>query len=288
MAGEWIPIDITLGSKPEVQELVDLTGQPVEVVVYRLLQLWGWASLNSADGTARATAARLARICGGDESFWLAVELVGWIAFSGDSVTISKWGDRFSGAAKARAVDRKRKNPAKGDTFRKVSEKIPSEGGRNSDYRTGQDSTGQDSTGEKKTNTNTAPGVARTAADAVRFDSVKGWIGITDTDRTAWTAAYPAASLDTELKKASEWILENPTKASRLRSLRKFLIDWLARCQTDGGTRVSVCATNPLPQARRRYWRDQYARNMTDAEFHLAQQSPPEVKQLAQTLKVAR
>ena len=128
MAGEWIPIDITLGSKPEVQELVDLTGQPVEVVVYRLLQLWGWASLNSADGTARATAARLARICGGDESFWLAVESVGWIAFSGDSVTISKWGDRFSGAAKARAVDRKRKNPAKVDTFRKVSEKIPNEG----------------------------------------------------------------------------------------------------------------------------------------------------------------
>lgn len=283
MAGEWIPIDITLGSKPEVQELVDLTGQPVEVVVYRLLQLWGWASLNSADGTARATAARLARICGGDESFWLAVESVGWIVFSGDSVTISKWGDRFSGAAKARAVDRKRKNPAKCDTFQKVSEKIPNEGGRNSDYRTG-----QDRTGEKNTNTNTAPSVARTATDAVRFDSVKGWIGITDTDRNAWTAAYPAASLDTELKKASEWIVENPTKANRLRSLRKFLIDWLARCQTDGGTRVSVCATNPLPQARRRYWRDQYARNMTDAEFALAQQSPPVVKQLAQTLKVAR
>ncbi len=288
MAGEWIPIDITLGSKPEVQELVDLTGQPVEVVVYRLLQLWGWASLNSADGTARATPARLARVCGGDEPFWLSVEAVGWISFDNESVTISKWGDRFSSAAKARAVDRKRKNPAKCDTFRKVSEKIPSEGGRNSDYRTGQDSTGQDSTGEKKTNTNTAPGVARTAADAVRFDSVKGWIGITDADRTSWTAAYPAASLDTELKKASEWILENPTKASRLRSLRKFLIDWLTRCQTDGGTRVSVCATNPLPQARRRYWRDQYARNMTDAEFHLAQQSSPEVKQLAQTLKVAR
>ena len=286
MAGEWIPIDITLGSKPEVQELVDLTGQPVEVVVYRLLQLWGWASLNSADGTARATPARLARVCGGDEPFWLSVEAVGWISFSGDSVTISKWADRFSGAAKARAVDRKRKNPAKGDTFRKVSEKIPNEGGRNSDYRTGQDSTGQDRTGEK--NTNTAPSVARTATDAVRFDSVKGWIGITDTDRNAWTAAYPAASLDTELKKASEWIVENPTKANRLRSLRKFLIDWLARCQTDGGTRVSVCATNPLPQARRRYWRDQYARNMTDAEFALAQQSPPEVKQLAQTLKVAR
>ena len=145
MAGEWIPIDITLGSKPEVQELVDLTGQPVEVVVYRLLQLWGWASLNSADGTARATPARLARVCGGDEPFWLSVEAVGWISFDHDSVTISKWGDRFSGAAKARAVDRKRKNPAKGDTFRKVSEKIPNEGGRNlEETRT----TGEERTGE--------------------------------------------------------------------------------------------------------------------------------------------
>ena len=286
MAGEWIPIDITLGSKPEVQELVDLTSQPVEVVVYRLLQLWGWASLNSADGTARATAARLARICGGDESFWLAVESVGWISFSGDSVTISKWGDRFSGAAKARAVDRKRKNPAKCDTFRKVSEKVPSEGGRNSDYRTGQDSTGQDSTGEKKTNTNTAPSVARTATDGVRFDSVKGWIGITDTDRTAWTAAYPAAEIDTELKKASEWILENQTKASRLRSLRKFLIDWLARCQSDGGTRVCVGAANPPPQAKRRYWRGKYAKNMTDAEFELAKAASPELKSLAASLEV--
>jgi len=286
MAGEWIPIDITLGSKPEVQELVDLTGQPVEVVVYRLLQLWGWASLNSADGTARATAARLARICGGDESFWLAVESVGWIAFSGDSVTISKWGDRFSGAAKARAVDRKRKNPAKGDTFRKVSEKIPNEGGRNSDYRTGQYRTRQDSTEEKKTNTSTAPSVARTATDAVRLDSVKGWIGITDTDRTAWTAAYPAASLDTELKKASEWILENPAKASRLRNLRKFLIDWLARCQTDGGTRICVGAANPPPQAKRRYWRGKYAKNMTDAEFLLAEKSSPELKSLAASLEV--
>ena len=118
MAGEWIPIDITLGSKPEVQELVDLTGQPVEVVVYRLLQLWGWASLNSADGTARATPARLARVCGGDEPFWLSVEAVGWISFDDQSVTISKWGDRFSSAAKARAVDRKRKNTEKSDTFR--------------------------------------------------------------------------------------------------------------------------------------------------------------------------
>ena len=285
MAGEWIPIDITLGSKPEVQELVDLTGQPVEVVVYRLLQLWGWASLNSADGTARATAARLARICGGDESFWLAVESVGWIAFSGDSVTISKWGDRFSGAAKARAVDRKRKNPAKGETFRKVSEKVPNEGGRNlEETRT---------TGEKRRreeiriNTNTAPSGNRSAPDVISWDSVEGWQGITDADRDAWATAYPAATLTTELAKAGEWLRSNPTKSKRS-NWRKFVTGWLSRCQDGGGTRTGGTQQQapPTPQAKRRYWRDKYTRNMTEEEFRLAEQSTPEVKSLAAALEV--
>lgn len=113
MAGEWIPVDIALGSKPEVQELVDLSGQSVEVVVYRLLQLWGWASLNSADGTARATPERLARVCGGDAAFWMAVESVGWLAFDpeAETATIPGWGRRFSTGAKARACknDRQRR-----------------------------------------------------------------------------------------------------------------------------------------------------------------------------------
>lgn len=113
MAGEWIPVDIAIGSKPEVQELVDLSGQGVEVVVYRLLQLWGWASLNSADGTARATPERLARVCGGEADFWRHVESVGWIEFDAEvgTATIPGWGRRFSMAAKARACknDRQRR-----------------------------------------------------------------------------------------------------------------------------------------------------------------------------------
>jgi hypothetical protein len=112
MAGEWIPLDINLGDKPEVQELIDLTGQGVETVVYRLFQLWGWASLNTADGTVRATPGRLARVCGGDEEFWLAVEAVGWIAFdqAAGIAEIPGWGRRFSMAAKARACSTDRQS----------------------------------------------------------------------------------------------------------------------------------------------------------------------------------
>ena len=236
MAGEWIPIDISIGSKPEVQELVDLTGQPVEVVVYRLLQLWGWASLNSADGSARATPARLARICGGDEQFWIAVESVGWISFDDQNVTISKWGDRFSSAAKARAIDRKRKNTEKSDTFRELSENIPNALGRNSDYRRGEDRR------EEDINTNTvATSVLpkrpkRIAAPSrISWSVALGWEGIEPDDRSSWETAFPGAKIDTELAKATVWLTANPTKAGK-RNWASFLARWLSKCQDGGGT----------------------------------------------------
>ena len=114
MAGEWIPYDLALPSKPEVQELIDLTGEPVEVVVFRMLQLWGWASLNSDDGTVRATPGRLGRTCGGDEQFWQAVETVGWIRFAEDGTAeIPGWGRRFSQSAKSRALHLERAGRAR-------------------------------------------------------------------------------------------------------------------------------------------------------------------------------
>jgi len=141
MSGEWIPIDIGLGSKPEVQELVDISGAAVETVVFRLIQMWGWASLNTADGTLRATPARVARICGGDSEFWLAVEKVGWLKFDQEAGTMSVpgWETRFSRAAKARAADR----------IRKINERQALSGERPGSVRDVSDEIGN--TGEQKT-----------------------------------------------------------------------------------------------------------------------------------------
>lgn len=114
MAREWIAYDLALPSKPEIQELIDLAGEPVEVVVFRMLQLWGWASLNSEDGTIRATPERLGRTCGGDGRFWLAVETVGWIRFADDGTAeIPGWGRRFSQSAKSRALHLERAGRAR-------------------------------------------------------------------------------------------------------------------------------------------------------------------------------
>lgn len=106
MAGEWIPYDVCLPQKPEVLELVDRTGLPADQVVGRLVMLWGWASLNSSDGSARMSVRLLGRICGGDESFWQEVEKVGWLVIDADNgtVAIPGWDRRFSKSAKSRAL----------------------------------------------------------------------------------------------------------------------------------------------------------------------------------------
>ena len=123
--------------------------------------------------------------------------------------------------------------------------------------------------------------------DSICWDSSEGWSGITDADRDAWLIAYPAATLTTELAKAGEWLKSNPTK-SKKSNWRKFLTGWLTRCQDGGGTRTGGTQqqAQPPPQAKRRYWRDKYCKNMTDAEYRLAEQAPAEVKSLAAALEV--
>jgi hypothetical protein len=106
MAGEWVPYDVCLPHKPEVLELVDRTGLQPDQVVGRLLMLWGWAALNSSDGTARMSVRLLAKLCGGDDEFWREVEAVGWLVIDAENgtVAIPGWERRFSQAAKSRAL----------------------------------------------------------------------------------------------------------------------------------------------------------------------------------------
>ena len=235
MAGEWIPIDCNLGTKPEVLELVDETGVPVEVAVYRLIQLWSWAAMNTADGTIRATPARVAAVAGGDVAFWLAVERVGWVSFLNGTIVIEGWEKRFSQAAKARAMHARRQ-----DSYRwRSRDGAPSQGGDAGESL--QESTRQDRTEEEKeipaapVPTSKPKPVRSPAKPAVSWSSESGWQGITDADRSEWGAAFPGAVLDQELAKATAWLRANPTRAGR-RNWRSFLVRWLSRCQDKGGT----------------------------------------------------
>jgi hypothetical protein len=115
MAGEWIQYDVGLPRKPETLALVDATGLENATVCGRLQAMWGWASLNSLDGTVRISVRLLAKAAGGDEAFWYAVQDVGWLVIdeANGTVAIPGWDRRFSKAAKNRAMHAIRAEEAK-------------------------------------------------------------------------------------------------------------------------------------------------------------------------------
>jgi len=259
MAAEWFPVDVSLDTKPEVQELVDLTGEPVEVIVFRLLKLWGWVQLNTADGRFRSTPARLGRICGGEASFWEAVASVGWIVFDGETAQIPKWEERFGGAAKRRALKNRRQ-----DKWRRT-------GGADVDAREAQvrlqarlpqDITGQDITEEDiqaaPVATSDQPKRRKRSQppDADSWSADAGWKGITDADRSEWSKAFPGAVLDQELAKATAWLKAHPERAGK-RKWRAFIVRWLGKCQDSGGTNRTP-RNRPEEKPPPKVWRDQY------------------------------
>ena len=174
MAGEWVPYDVCLPQKPEVLELVDRTGLAPDQIVGRLLMLWGWAALNSSDGTARMSVRLLGRICGGDEEFWREVEAVGWLAIDSENgtVAIPGWERRFSKSAKSRAMHAVRADDARSRTGECAKAHGPVRG-RAPERRDRGDRSSSSS-----------PGVAAHPPGAGGTDGPAGW----DTLRKAWAA----------------------------------------------------------------------------------------------------
>lgn len=256
MAGEWIPLDCNLGTKPEVLELVDETGLPVEAVCWRLIQLWSWAALNSSDGTIRATARRVAAVAGGDEAFWLAVERVGWVTFLNGTIVIEGWEKRFSQAAKARALNARRQDshrwkgrngaPLQGCN----APALPHE-------KTGEDRTEEEIQPAAPVPTSVPAKPSRSPAKAkVAWTADAGWTGITDEDRREWAEAYPGAVLAQELAKATAWLKANPSRANRS-NWRRFIVGWLQRCQDKGGTSREP-GKRPEDRPQPKAWKDEY------------------------------
>lgn len=188
MAGEWIAYDLALPGKPEVQELIDETGEPVETVVFRLLQLWGWAAINCETGTARMTLPRLSRVCGGNVDFWRAVASVGWLDIddAAGTVAIPDWDRRFSKAAKARIqeADRKKAYEDRNPDRRKASDGPPSAPPTPESRRGEREERGE--RGEDSSSPSLTPEPPPTGVGPSEWQD--GWMQL----RKAWNDAMPA------------------------------------------------------------------------------------------------
>jgi len=286
MAGEWIPIDCNLGTKPEVLEVAAATHEPIEVVVGRMVRLWSWAWHVTADGTIRVPRSMLATVAGGDEEFWSSVERAGWLVCTEDSITIPGWSERFGNAAKRRLSEQRRQSVRRSyakRTHDSVTDCVLEE-------RRGEEKREEIQPAAPVPTTETAKPSRSRAKSLLSWVADAGWTGITDADRQGWATAYPGAVLDLELAKASEWLKANPKRAGK-RNWRAFLVRWLQRCQDKGGTNREPgnrpAGPTPEERSRRRFYRGDAQRSMTDqeyAEWRRGHGSPPEAASLAATL----
>lgn len=62
------------------------------------------------------------------------------------------------------------------------------------------------------------------------------WEGISEDDIKLWNKAYPACNIPIELAKMKDWILSAGPKG-RKTNWRRFIRNWLSRCQDRGGTK---------------------------------------------------
>jgi hypothetical protein len=272
MAGEWIPIDCNLGTKPEVLEVAAATHEPIEVVVGRMVRLWSWAWHVTADGTIRVPRSMLATVAGGDDQFWLAVERAGWLVCTEDSITIPGWSERFGNAAKRRLSEQRRQSVRRAyakRTHDSVTDCVLEE-------RRGEEKREELQPAAPVPTSEPAKPSRSRAKSSLSWSADSGWEGITDADRLEWATAFPGAVLAQELAKATSWLKANPQRCGK-RNWRRFLVGWLQRCQDKGGTNREP-GRRPDDKPPPKAWKDQYR--------PAAYRSPKEVAAVASTLKL--
>ena len=274
MAGEWIPVDCNLGTKPEVLEVAAATHEPIEVVVGRMVRLWSWAWHVTADGTIRVPLAMLGMVAGGDEAYWQAVERAGWLVVNGDTITIPGWEERFGNAAKRRLLD------ARAKSVRRLSASCPHDERTDCglEERRGEEKREEEYIPAAPVPTSKPPAARTPAKPSLSWSADAGWQGITEADRQGWAVAYPAAVVTQELAKAEEWLRAHPSRAVR-KNWRKFLTGWLSRCQDKGGTNRTP-GVRPDEKPPPKAWKDEYR----PAPYR----TPKEVAAIATSIKLPK
>ena len=104
----------------------------------------------------------------------------------------------------------------------------------------------------------------RSPPSAAVTPSANGWQGIPDETLTLWRDAYPAVSLEAELKAALAWAHANP--ANRKSNWLRFLAAWLKRAQD----RAPPVAKAVNGQAKADWWSSDDATMRKAAELGLS------------------
>lgn len=119
MAGDWIKIEHSLPTKPEVMRLAELLGVDEITVVGHLVCFWSWVDQNMSGlcPVARGTQTGLDRVAG-RTGFAAAMVEVGWLTLTDGRIEIPNYEHHLSQSAKARALESRRKKESRRNVTR--------------------------------------------------------------------------------------------------------------------------------------------------------------------------
>lgn len=114
MAGDWIKIEHSLPTKPEVMRLAEVLGVDEMAVVGHLVCFWSWVDQNMSGScpVARGTKTGLDRVAG-RTGFAEAMVEVGWLTLTDGRIEIPNYEHHLSQSAKARALEARRKKASR-------------------------------------------------------------------------------------------------------------------------------------------------------------------------------
>lgn len=208
MAGDWMKIEKSTPMKPEIQAMaVELDMDPDEVFG-KLFRVWAWFDDQTVDGNAasvtKITVNRITNVL----NFAEVMEKVGWLRVKRSGLQLPNF-DRHNGqTSKRRALTAKRaaKFKAKKGNASSVTSALPREEKRREELKA--------------------------LKTCVGWCKKNGFSGIDKATIADWKEAYPSVDIEVELKRMSQWLISNPTKATK-KQWRRFITAWLGRSQKD-------------------------------------------------------
>ena len=249
----WIPVDIDLYRKPKFVALCRAMQASRYEAAGRVLAVWFW--VQSYGPTTALDASAVDEATGTPPGTADALIASGWATANRRSGTI-----RFHWPGETLAERRERRSEAGRKAVRARWDRVRSERGPEYDgdttvlrpnyktkskTKTKTENTGLEPIGSSlvpvdvetpSTGTDNGPKAARTSP--IEWHPETGFAGVTDADRKAWSAAYPAVEVEAELAKAHAWLAAE-APSGRWRNVRAGLRRWMARGQAYADRRSS-------------------------------------------------
>ncbi len=264
----WIPVDVDLFRKPKFVALCRTMQVGRFEGAGRVLAIWCWVQSYGPQTTLDASAVDEAT--GTPPGTTDALIASGWASANKRSGTI-----RFSWPGETLAEIRERRSEAGRRAVRARWDRVRAEQADGCDADTGvlranyktesKTKTKTENQGLEPIGSSLVPVDAETPSTATDNDRrpprtvaigwhpEDGFAGITDADRRAWAAAYPAVDIDAELAKSHAWLAAE-APSGRWRNVRAGLRRWMARSQAYADrrsagpqlTKTNVGGTLPL------------------------------------------